>query len=85
MCHLSEFILDLDPQCKTVNLLFECSIKKNKLLEGIKTRGKMPLDKYVTNHIKDSLERKVYTFKSEFLQLIRARSEYSRSCFAWFV
>ena len=64
LCHLSEFILDLDPQCKTVNLLFECSIKKDKLLEGIKTRGKMPLDKYVTNHIKDSLERKVYTFNS---------------------
>lgn len=64
LCHLSEFILDLDPQCKTVNLLFECSIKKDKMLEGIKTRGKMPLDKYVTNHIKDCLERKVYTFNS---------------------
>ena len=64
LCHLSEFILDLDPQCKTVNLLFERSIKKDKMLEGIKTRGKMPLDKYVTNHIKDCLERKVYTFNS---------------------
>ena len=64
LCNLSEFILDLDPQCKTVNLLFECSIKKDKMLEGIKTRGKMPLDKYVTNHIKDCLERKVYTFNS---------------------
>ena len=64
LCHLSEFILDLDPKCKTVNLLFECSIKKDKMLEGLKTRGSMPLDKYVTNHIKEWLERKVYTFNS---------------------
>lgn len=64
LCHLSEFILDLDPKCKTVNLLFECSIKKDKMLEGIKSRGSMPLDKYVTNHINEHLERKVYTFNS---------------------
>ena len=64
LCHLSEFILDLDPECKTVNLLFECSIKKDKLLEGINSRGSMPLDKYTTNHIKDCLEKKVYTFNS---------------------
>lgn len=39
LCHLSEFILDLDPECKTVNLLFECSVKKDKMLDGIKNRG----------------------------------------------
>lgn len=64
LCHLSEFILDLDPECKTVNLLFECSIKKDKMLEGIKNKGKMPIDKFVTNHIKDYLHKKVYTFSS---------------------
>lgn len=64
LCHLSEFILDLDPECKTVNLLFECSIKKDKLLDGIKNRGTMPIDKFVTNHIKDYLQKKVYTFSS---------------------
>lgn len=64
LCHLSEFILDLNPECKTVNLLFECSIKKDKLLEGINSRGSMPLDKYITNHIKEFLEKKVYTFNS---------------------
>ena len=64
LCHLSEFILDLDPKCKTVNLLFECSIKKDKLLDGIKNRGTMPIDKFVTNHIKDYLQKKVYTFSS---------------------
>ena len=64
LCHLSEFILDLDPECKTVNLLFECSIKKDKLLEGIKNIGTVPVDKFVTNHIKDYLQKKVYTFSS---------------------
>ena len=44
LCHLSEFILDLDPKCKTVNLLFECSIKKDKMLEGIKSRGNNDID-----------------------------------------
>lgn len=64
LCHLSEFILDLDPECKNVNLLFECSIKKDKMIEGIKNMGTMPKDKFVTNHIKDYLQKKVYTFSS---------------------
>lgn len=64
LCHLSEFILDLDPECKTVNLLFECSIKKNKMLEHINNRGKVSKEKIITSYIKESLERKVYTFSS---------------------
>lgn len=64
LCHLSEFILDLDPECKTVNLLFECSIKKDKLFDGIKNRGTMSIEKFVTNHIRDYLQKKVYTFSS---------------------
>lgn len=31
--NLSEFILDLDPEIKTVKILFECSIKKEHLLK----------------------------------------------------
>ena len=64
LCHLSEFILDLDPECRIVNLLFECSIKKDKMLEGIKNRGSMPIKKFITNHIKEYLQKKVYTFNS---------------------
>ena len=64
LCHLSEFILDLDPECKNVNLLFECSIKKDKMIEEIKNIGTMPKNKFVTNHIKDYLQKKVYTFSS---------------------
>ena len=53
LCHLSEFILDLDPKCKTVNLLFECSIKKDKMIDGIKNMGDIPKDKFISNHIKE--------------------------------
>lgn len=42
LCHLSEFILDLDPQCKTVNLLFECSIKKISCLRVLKLGVRCP-------------------------------------------
>ena len=64
LCNMSEFILDLDPNCKKVNLLFECSIKKDKMLEGIKNRGTIPIKKFVTTRIKDYLQNKVYTFQS---------------------
>ena len=64
LCHLSEFILDLDPECKIVNLLFECSIKKDKLLDGIKNKGTMSEEKFVSKHISDYLQKKVYTFSS---------------------
>ena len=64
LCHLSEFILDLDPDCKTVNLLFECTIKKDKMLEGIKNMGIMPKEKFITNNIKQYFDRKIYTFVS---------------------
>ena len=64
LCHLSEFILDLDPECKTVNLLFECSIKKDKMLEGIKNIGTMPKEKFITNNIKQYFDRRIYTFAS---------------------
>ena len=65
LCHLSEFILDLDPECKTVNLLFECSIKKDKMLEGIKHKGNMSREKFISKNIsKDYLQKKVYTFDS---------------------
>lgn len=64
LCNMSEFILDLDPNCKKVNLLFECSIKKDKMLEGIKNRGTIPIKKFVNTRIKDYLQNKVYTFHS---------------------
>lgn len=64
LCNMSEFILDLDPNCKKVNLLFECSIKKDKMLEGIKNRGTIRIEKFVPTRIKDYLQNKVYTFHS---------------------
>ena len=62
LCNLSEFILDLDPECRTINLLFERVIKKEKLLEGLTTMGNMPKDKFIINHIKEYMHTKIYTF-----------------------
>ena len=64
LCNISDFLLDLDPNCKTINLLFECSIKKEKLLDAIKFRGSMPKEKFITNNIKQYLQCKVFTFDS---------------------
>lgn len=53
LCNISDFLLDLDPNCKTINLLFECSIKKEKLLEDLKSIGSMQKEKYIVNNIKN--------------------------------
>lgn len=64
LCNISDFLLDLDPNCKTINLLFECSIKKEKLLEDLKSIGSMQKEKYIVNNIKKFLQYKVFTFDS---------------------
>lgn len=62
LCHLSEFIMDLDPTRRDVNLLFECYIKKGKLLEDIKLASNMPKEKFIKKYLGDYLEKCVYTF-----------------------
>ena len=64
LCNISDFLLDLDPDCKTINLLFECSIKKDKLLDAIKFRGSMLKEKFIANNIKQYLQCRVFTFDS---------------------
>lgn len=64
LCNLSEFIMDLDPNRKDVHLLFECSIKKQKLLEGIQNAGSIPKEKFIQKNISQYLERKIYTFNN---------------------
>lgn len=64
LCNLSEFIMDLDPSRKDVHLLFECSIRKSKLLEGIQNAGSVPKEKFIRKNISQYLERRVYTFDS---------------------
>lgn len=62
LCNISEFIVDLDPARKDVNLLFECGIKKDKLLENFQNAGRIPKEKYIRKYLPDYLEKCVYTF-----------------------
>lgn len=41
LCNVSEFIVNLEPDRKDINLLFECAIKKEELLEGLRNAGKI--------------------------------------------
>ena len=47
LCNLSEFIMDLEPSKKDVHLLFECLIRKDKLLEGIQNAGTVSKEKFI--------------------------------------
>lgn len=62
LCHLSEFIMDLDPERRDVNLLFECCVKKEKLLEAIDIAKEMSKEKFIKKYLGEFLERCVYTF-----------------------
>jgi len=64
LCNLSEFIVDLDPQRKDVNILFECSINNDKLTEGLKSAGKITRDKFIKKYLNQYLDKNVYTFDS---------------------
>lgn len=62
LCHLSEFIMDLDPARRDVNLLFECCVKKEKLLEAISLASDMSKEKFIKKYLSNYLEKCVYTF-----------------------
>ena len=62
LCNISEFIVDLDPSRKDVHLLFECGIKKDKLLEDFQNAGKITKEKFIKKYLPNYLEKCVYTF-----------------------
>lgn len=62
LCNLSEFIMDLDPERKDVNILFECAINKGKLLEDLKSLGKVSKEKYIKKYITNYLDKNIYIF-----------------------
>ena len=62
---ISEFILDLDPKCNTVKILFECMLDKEKLLFDIENNKIIPKEKYIRKYISDYLDNKVYTFSED--------------------
>ncbi|MEG1567603.1 MAG: ATP-dependent endonuclease [Anaerovoracaceae bacterium] len=65
LCNLSEFIVDLDPERLDVNILFECSIDKDKLLEALAKSGNMKKEKYISKYLNEFLVKNVYTFDCE--------------------
>lgn len=64
LCHLSEFIMDLDPSRRDVNLLFECCVRKEKLLKAIGLAGDMSKEKFIKKYLGNYLEKSVYIFDS---------------------
>lgn len=59
--NISDLILDLDPEVNTVNLLFECSINKKKLLENLSNISERKHE-HIQKFIKNFLDVTVYTF-----------------------
>jgi predicted ATP-dependent endonuclease of OLD family len=64
LTNISEFIMDLDPTCSTVKLVFECTIKKDKLLSAISTCGEVGKEKYIQKYLQQFLETKIYIFEN---------------------
>lgn len=65
LCNLSEFIVDLDPARLDVNILFECSIDKDKLLEALAKSSNISKEKYITKYLNEFLVKNVFTFDCE--------------------
>lgn len=62
LSHLSEFIMDLDPGRKDINLLFECCVKKDKLLEAIGLAKDMSREKFIKKYLGEYLDKSIYIF-----------------------
>lgn len=64
--HLSEFILDLDPNSNTVKILFEVSIKKEKILPILEPLNE-PNQKirYIKKNLQDFLTTTIYSFEND--------------------
>lgn len=65
LSNVSEFILDLDPQCKSVNILFECCINKVRLLDAISKSGNIEKEKYIRKYLSSYIDKRVYIFETE--------------------
>lgn len=60
LANISDFILDLDPDLKSVKILFECTIDKNKFIDAL-SKIKDREDEYIKKYIGDFLETNIYT------------------------
>lgn len=64
--HLSEFILDLDPDSNTVKILFEVTIKKEKLLAVLgELREPNEKIRFIKKNLQSYLKTTIYSFETE--------------------
>lgn len=63
--HLSEFIIDLDPLEHSVNLLFECSIDKDKLVKDLESIDSNKKTKFIEKNLTNYLDRNIYSYSSD--------------------
>lgn len=65
LSNLSEFIMDLDPDNRRINLLFECSILKNKLIDALNSNSKIAKDRFIKDYLENYLSIEAYTYAVE--------------------
>ena len=63
--HLSEFILDLDPDNNIVNILFEVTIRKDKLIAALLELQQEEKTRYIQKNIGSFLATNIYIFENE--------------------
>ncbi|MCW8895008.1 AAA family ATPase [Sulfurimonas sp.] len=64
--YLSEFILDLDPDSNIVKILFEVTIKKEKIISVLSSLGSDDeKTRYIKKHLHSFLTTTIYTFEND--------------------
>jgi len=61
--NLSDFIVDLDPNCNTVRMAFEATINKSKLLKDLEAVTKRK-DEFIKKNLSDYIQVRYYIFDS---------------------
>jgi len=64
LSNISEFIMDLDPACRTVRVAFECAINKEKLLGAVSKSGEIGKEKYIKKYLSEFLENRIYILEN---------------------
>jgi len=63
--NLSEFILDLDIDCRTVKIFFEVSIDRLKLMNKLQNMKKEDRERFLIKHLPPLLSKKIYIYENE--------------------
>ena len=63
--YLSEFILDLDPSIDTVNVFFECTVDKPRLLNCIIGKPDPDKERFILKNLSQFTKNKLYVFQNE--------------------